>query len=68
LGYPASPSLSERGGIGCLAMSYPLSSIERGTRGELRKAKKICQLWTFSPDFQDYPVKSPMFSKISVII
>jgi hypothetical protein len=32
-------------------MSYPLSKIERGTRGELRKAMKINQLWTFSPGF-----------------
>jgi hypothetical protein len=37
----ASPSLSERGGKACPAMSYPLSIIERGTWGELRKAKKV---------------------------
>jgi hypothetical protein len=45
----ASPSLSERGGIMCPATSYTLSIIERGIRGELRKAKKTCQLWSFSP-------------------
>jgi hypothetical protein len=32
-------------------MSYPLSRIERGIRGELLKAMKIKQLWTFSQDF-----------------
>jgi hypothetical protein len=37
-------------------MSYPLSRIERGTRGELRKAMKTCQLWTFSPDFFTSPL------------
>jgi hypothetical protein len=47
-------SLSERGGKGCPAMSYPLSRIERGTRGELRKAMVKNQLWTFSPDFYSY--------------
>jgi hypothetical protein len=49
--HPLTPSLSKRGGKGCPATSYPLSIIERGTRGELRIARKICQLWTFSPDF-----------------
>jgi hypothetical protein len=48
---PLHPSLSERGGKGCPATSYPLSRIERGTRGELRKAKKTCQFLTFSPGF-----------------
>jgi hypothetical protein len=50
----ASPPLSERGGKGCPAMSYPLSRgayIERGPRGELRKAIMINQLWTFAQDF-----------------
>jgi hypothetical protein len=48
----ASPSLSERGGKECPARDYPLSRIERGTRGELRKAEKTNQLCTFSPDFR----------------
>jgi hypothetical protein len=34
---PLHPPLSERGGKGCPAMSYPLSRIERGTKGELIK-------------------------------
>jgi hypothetical protein len=49
---PLHPPLSPReGGKWCPATSYPLSIIERGTRGELRKAKKPCQLWSFSPGF-----------------
>jgi hypothetical protein len=59
----ASPSLSERGGKRYPAMSYPLSIIERGTRGKLRKIKKTCQLWTFSPGFyRDNPmnINSPL--------
>jgi hypothetical protein len=39
----SSPSLSERGGMACPAMNYPLSRIKRGTRGELRKAMKMNQ-------------------------
>jgi hypothetical protein len=62
---PWPPLFSREGGTSRLATSYPLSirqpnvcfthvgdpTIERGTRGELRKAMKICQLWTFSLGF-----------------
>jgi hypothetical protein len=49
--HPLTPLFPREGGTSRLATSYPLSRIEIGTRGELRKTMKIHQLWTFSPGF-----------------